>query len=79
MKYDSFLEFVVDKVFSFGTFCVLVVVVFVGVIAVTVQNDIHRQRQEQQLTEFCYSRGMVPVDTNAGFRCVDPQSLVKAN
>jgi hypothetical protein len=74
---DKFLEFVVDKVFSFGMFMFLfgtAVLILLGSIAVA--SDKARE-QTQLRVEACYAQGMVLVRTDAGQRCVLPQSLVK--
>lgn len=78
---DKFLEFIVDKVFSFGMFMFL----FAGTAAFLIirigteanaNADAYRAKQER-LTEACYSQGFVLVDTDAGQRCADPRTLVK--
>jgi hypothetical protein len=68
---------IADYVFSFGMFmflfCTGVVLLFCGMIIKT-----NEQRELTQLRiEACYSQGMVLVRTDAGQRCVLPQSLVK--
>jgi hypothetical protein len=74
---DKFLEFVVDKVFSFGTFCVLFAASFIFLIfTISEQSEVAR-KETQRITEACYSQGMILVRTDAGQRCVLPQSLVK--
>lgn len=74
---DRFLEFVVDKVFSFGTFCILGTAGFIFLMFNIVDSDIKRQEATRVATEACYSQGMVLVRTDAGERCVDPRTLVK--
>lgn len=74
---DKFFEFVVDKVFSFGTFCILFGGAFIFLIfSITEQEEINR-KETRRITEACYAQGMVLVQTDAGQRCVDPKSLVK--
>lgn len=76
---DKFLEFVVDKVFSFGAFCILLVLFFMFLISMLAKNDIDRQAHERNLTEICYNRNMILIDTAAGYRCIDPRALVKVD
>lgn len=71
------LKSLADFVFSYGMFMFLVVVGFASVIITVAQADAERAEETQRLTEACYSRGMVLVDTDAGQRCVDPRTLVK--
>ena len=74
---DKFLKFVADYVFSFGTFCVLFAASFIFLIlTISEQSEVAR-KETQRITEACYAQGMVLVDTDAGQRCVLPQSLVK--
>lgn len=73
----DFLKFIEDYVFSFGTFCVLFVIVFMLCLYAAVTDDMKRQEQTRERTEACYAQGLVLVDTDAGQRCVAPQSLVK--
>lgn len=74
---DKFLEFVVDYVFSFGTFCLILGGVAIwAMTGVFEQEKINRENYKVAV-EACYSQGMVLVDTDAGQRCVSPQSLVK--
>jgi hypothetical protein len=74
---DKFLKFVAEYVFSFGMFVFLfgtAVLILLGSIAVA--SDKARE-QTQLRVEACYAQGMVLVRTDAGQRCVLPQSLVK--
>jgi hypothetical protein len=74
---DKFLKFVADYVFSFGTFCVLFGGSFLFLIfTISEQSEVSR-KETQRITEACYAQGMVLVQSDAGQRCVDPQSLVK--
>ncbi len=73
----NFLKTLADYVFSFGMFmflfCAGIVTLFGSLIVA--ENE---QRELTQLrTEACYSQGMVLVQSDAGQRCVLPQSLVK--
>jgi hypothetical protein len=73
----NFLKSVADYVFSFWTFILLVGFLFGWIlISIHEQEDAER-KQTLALTEACYSQGMVLVRTDAGQRCVLPQSLVK--
>jgi hypothetical protein len=74
---DKFLKFVADYVFSFGMFMFLfgtAVLILLGSIAVASDKA---NEQTQLRVEACYAQGMVLVRTDAGQRCVLPQSLVK--
>jgi hypothetical protein len=74
---DKFLEFVVDYVFSFGTLCLILIGVFIWAMAGVLERDKINRENYKLAVEACYSQGMVLVDTDAGRRCVSPQSLVK--
>ena len=74
---DKFLKFVAEYIFSFGMFMFLfltAVLILLGSIAVAADEA---REQTQLRTEACYSQGMVLVRSDAGERCVLPQSLVK--
>ena len=73
----NFLKSVADYVFSYWTFILLVGFLF-GWVLISI-NDQERANRKQTLalTEACYAQGMVLVRTDAGQRCVLPQSLVK--
>jgi hypothetical protein len=74
---DKFLEFVVDKVFSGFTLFLIFTGAFIFLIfSIAEQGEINR-KETQRITEACYSQGMVLVQSDAGQRCVLPQSLVK--
>ena len=66
-----------DYVFSFGMFMFLVCTGFVFVMVTVINAENERNELTRQRTEACYSQGLVLVDTDAGQRCVSPQSLVK--
>lgn len=68
-----------DIVFSLEMFLVLCGVVFVSSLLIMGNSHNEAAKQTRQMTEACYKRGMVLVDTDAGRRCVDPRNLVKAN
>jgi hypothetical protein len=74
---DKFLEFVVDKVFSGFTLALILAGAFLFfAFNIAEQSEIAR-KETQQITEACYSQGMVLIDTDAGQRCADPRTLVK--
>jgi len=76
MKFDKFLEFVEDKVFSgFTLFLIFGGLFFYALISVAAQN-IAAKEEARAITAACYTQGMVLVDTDAGRRCADPKSLV---
>ena len=73
----EFFKSLADYVFSFGMFAFLACALFVAII-VNVSAAENEQRELTQLrVEACYSQGMVLVRSDAGERCVLPQSLVK--
>jgi hypothetical protein len=73
----NFFKSLADYVFSFGTFCVLFGGSFLFLIfTIAGQSEVTR-KETQRITEACYSQGMILVRTDAGQRCVLPQSLVK--
>jgi len=73
----KFLEFVVDKVFSAGTFLLIFTSAFIFLIFSIAEAEEVARKNTQKITEACYSQGMVVVDTDAGQRCADPRTLVK--
>jgi hypothetical protein len=74
---NKFFKSLADYVFSFGTFCVLIVASFVFLLLTISEQEQINRKETQRITEACYTQGMVLVDTDAGQRCVLPQSLVK--
>ena len=73
----NFLKSVADYVFSFWTFILLVGFLFGWILIGITDQERANRKQTLALTEACYSQGMVLVRTDAGERCVLPQSLVK--
>lgn len=76
---DKFLEVLADYtgiifVLVFGA---LFIYAFYNLINSANEAEDKRQAETRQLTEACYSQGMVLIDTDAGQRCADPRSLVK--
>ena len=72
---DKFLEFMVDNIFTF-IFIILGGLFIYAMFQVAEAGNIARENT-RKLTEACYSQGLVLVETDAGQRCVAPQSLVK--
>lgn len=77
MKYDSFLEFIVDN--AINIIMITMLVLFVWSAVMLIESGQKANETVRKLTDVCYSQGMVLVNTDAGQRCADPQSLVKAN
>jgi cytochrome c-type biogenesis protein CcmH/NrfG len=73
----EFFKSLADYVFSFGMFMFLFVVGVVLLMSGIVAAENKAREQTQKITEACYSQGMVLVHSDAGQRCVLPQSLVK--
>lgn len=73
----NFFKSLADYVFSFGTFCVLLVGSFIFLILTISEQEESNRKETQLRTEACYSQGMVLIQSDAGQRCVLPQSLVK--
>jgi succinate-acetate transporter protein len=73
----NFFKSLADYVFSFGTFWVLFVASFVFLLLTISEQEQINRKETQRITEACYAQGMVLVRTDAGQRCVLPQSLVK--
>jgi hypothetical protein len=73
----NFLKTLADYVFSFGMFMFLFVVGVVLLLSSIVAAESEQRKQTQLRTEACYSQGMVLIQSDAGQRCVLPQSLVK--
>lgn len=68
---------VFDFVFRVETFLVVAFGLLMFAIFMAVNAENETRAETQRLTEACYSKGMVLVDTDAGQRCADPQFLVK--
>lgn len=73
----NFLKSLADYVFSFYTIWFSLVVLFGLLIIGIADQERANRKQTLAFTEACYSQGMVLVRTDAGQRCVLPQSLVK--
>jgi hypothetical protein len=73
----NIVNIIFDRVFSGATLALLVGFGFVWFIIAMSNAESKAQERIRQATEACYNQGMVPVDTDAGQRCVLPQSLVK--
>jgi hypothetical protein len=74
---DKFLKFVADYVFSIWTFLLLIGFLFGWTIIGIAEQESANRKQLANHTAACYLQGMVLVRTDAGDRCVLPQSLVK--
>jgi len=72
---DKFLEFLVDRIGSIIFF--VFVGIFIWLMLLMVESSNEARERTRQITEACYSQGLVLVHTDAGQRCVSPQSLVK--
>ena len=68
---------IADYVFSFGMFMFLFCTGVLFLLSAIIVKSEEQREQTQLRTEACYSQGMVLVRTDAGQRCVLPQSLVK--
>jgi hypothetical protein len=73
----NFLKSVADYVFSFYTIWFGLVVLFGLLIINVAEKENADTEQKRVATEACYAQGMVLVQSDAGQRCVLPQSLVK--
>jgi len=71
------LKSLADYVFSFGMFMFLFAVAVIGLVCSIAVTAAEQAEQTQLRVEACYAQGMVLVRTDAGQRCVLPQSLVK--
>ena len=71
------LKSLADYVFSFGMFMFLFVTAVIFLISSIAVASAEQAKQTQLRVEACYAQGMVLVRTDAGQRCVLPQSLVK--
>lgn len=72
---DKFLEFLVDNIGSIIFF--VCVGIFIWLMLLMVESSNEARERTRQITEACYSQGLVLIYTDAGERCVDPKSLVK--
>ena len=77
MKFDKFLEFIMDVVFSAATLLLIFFSLFVYVMFSVAEAQEVTRKNTQKITEACYSQGMVVVRTDVGQRCADPRTLVK--
>ena len=73
----NFLKSVADVVFSFGMFMFLFATGCIFLMVSIINADERNREATRIATEACYSQGMVLVQSDAGQRCVLPQSLVK--
>ena len=68
---------IVDGIFSFWTVWFVMVFIFGWLIIGVAEQEKANDEQKRIATEACYTQGMVLVQSDAGQRCVSPQSLVK--
>ena len=73
----EFFKSLADYVFSFGMFMFLFVTGFILLISAIAIKSEEQRKQTQLRVEACYAQGMVLIRSDAGERCVLPQSLVK--
>ena len=73
----NFLKSLADVVFSFGMFMFLFATGCIFLMVSIINADERNREATRIATEACYSQGMVLVQSDAGQRCVLPQSLVK--
>jgi hypothetical protein len=73
----EFFKGVADVVFSFGMFMFLFITGVLLLLGGIVIKTEELEKQTQLQVEACYAQGMVLVLSDAGQRCVLPQSLVK--
>jgi hypothetical protein len=73
----NFFKSVADCVFSFGMFMFLFITGVLLLLGGFVIKTEELEKQTQLRVEACYAQGMVLVHSDAGQRCVLPQSLVK--
>jgi len=66
-----------DVIFSFGMFAFISTLGIVLLLGSIISEEKELRKQTQIRTEACYAQGMVLVRSDAGERCVLPQSLVK--
>lgn len=74
------IRYICDVIFSFGTFLILALAGFLYIMYLAVNavnDDMENQEKRRAQTEYCYSQLMILVETDAGTRCVAPQSLVR--
>ena len=76
-RFDRFLEFVVDYVFSPFTLVIIIACGLVYGVFKLSEVSSARREEHQAKVEYCYSQNMVLVHTDAGERCVEPSSLVR--
>jgi hypothetical protein len=73
----EFFKSLAKYVFSFGMFLFLFCTGVLFLLSAIVIKTEEQREQTQLRTEACYAQGMVLVQSDAGQRCVLPQSLVK--
>lgn len=78
---DKFLEALVDNGQLIFTTILAAFFIYgaVSIFGNILEREDARNLQIKQLTQSCYAQDMVLVNTDAGYRCATPKSLVKAN
>ena len=71
----SFMQGVFDVVFSFPTFLIGLIIGFGLLIIGGAAAEQGEKELRAKQTAYCYSLGQVLVTTDAGYRCVAPESL----
>ena len=74
---QDFLKTVFDRVFSFSTWCILMVLVFGYFLGSAILNTNEERALNKATIKTCYNSGLIKVETDAGAYCVAPTNLVK--
>lgn len=75
---NKILRDVLDAVFSFGGFILLLIAIWVYFLITVFEKESQERELTKVQTAYCYSLSMVRVKTDAGFfRCVAPNALVE--
>ena len=74
---QDILKTVFDRVFSFSTWVVLMVLVFGYFLGSVIINTNEERALNKATIKACYDGGLIKVDTEAGAYCVAPTNLVK--
>lgn len=65
-----------DNFFTYRTFFWLLLGGFVWLVVAAMQDQTAAEEEAYNFMETCYNDGLVPVDTEVGPRCVDPEILM---
>ena len=66
-----------EAVFSFTGFMTVAIILLMLILSAAIKKDNADKALAEATTKACYDTGMIKVDTDAGFYCVVPASLVK--